>query len=248
MANSVSSVKVMPTYTGDTAVTVNSKDVASGSYSEDIALEVGPNAITVAAGDKTYTITVTREEEEQPPVGEKPLLDGLELSEGTLTPAFDKDTFSYTAAVGNEVEGVQVKAFFADGITAMLGEDALESGVYSEEIPLQVGENEIVVTLSLEGEESEYVIVVTREEEAVTEPEPTPGTDKPSIPGSDEDQAGGGDWDWPSGSGNDSANGSGSGNSDKENPSSGDHSMIAGALAVLALSAGAAVVLSRKRK
>ena len=248
VANSVSSVKVMPTYTGDTAVTVNGKDVASGSYSEDIALEVGPNAITVAAGDKTYTITVTREEEEQPPVGEKPLLDGLELSEGTLTPAFDKDTFSYTAAVGNEVEGVQVKAFFADGITAMLGEEALESGVYSEEIPLQVGENEIVVTLRLEGEESEYVIVVTREEEAVTEPEPTPGTDKPSIPGSDEDQVGGGDWDWPSGSGNDSANGSGSGNSDKENPSSGDHSMIAGALAVLALSAGAAVVLSRKRK
>ena len=28
--------------------------------------------------------------------GLKPLLDGLELSEGTLTPAFDKDTFSYT--------------------------------------------------------------------------------------------------------------------------------------------------------
>ena len=58
----------------------------------------------------------------------------------------------------------------------------------------------------------------------------------------------GGDWDWPSGSGNDSANGSGSGNSDKENPSSGDHSMIAGALAVLALSAGTVVVLSRKKK
>ena len=167
-------------------------------------------------------------------------------AEGTLTPAFDKDTFSYTAAVGNEVEGVQVKAFFADGITAMLGEEALESGVYSEEIPLQVGENEIVVTLSLEGEESEYVIVVTREEEAVTEPDPTPGTDKPSIPGSDEDQIGGGDWDWPSDSGNGSANGSSSG--DKENPSSGDHSMIAGALAVLALSAGAVVVLFRKKK
>ena len=105
----------------------------------------------------------------------------MELSEGTLTPAFDKDTFSYTAAVGNEVEGVQVKAFFADGITAMLGEEALESGVYSEEIPLQVGENEIIVTLRLEGEESEYVIVVTREEEAVTEPDPNPGTDKPAF-------------------------------------------------------------------
>ena len=62
---------------------------------------------------------------------------------------------------------------------------------------------------SLEGEESEYVIVVTREEEAVTEPDPNPGTDKPSIPGSDEDQVGGGDWDWPSGSGSDSTTGSG---------------------------------------
>ena len=138
----------MPTYTGDTAVTVNGKEVASGSYSEDIALDVGANAITVVAGEKTYTIVVTRE-----------------AAGGTPDPE---------------------------------------------------------------------------------EPEPTPGTDKPSIPGSDEGQAGGNDWNWPGGSGTGSANGTGSG--DKENPSSGDHSMIAGALAVLALSAGSVVVLSRKRK
>ena len=48
------------------------------------------------------------------------------------------------------------------------------------------------------------------------------------------------------GSGSDSTTGSGSG--DKENPSSGDHSMIPGALAVLALSAAGVVVLTRKKK
>ena len=96
--------------------------------------------------------------------------------------------------------------------------------------------------LSAEGQLIEPTIPINV---TVTEPQ-APGTDKPSIPGSDQGQVGGGDWDWPSGSGSDSTTGSGSG--DKENPSSGDSSMIAGALAVLALSAGTAVVLIRKKK
>ena len=95
--------------------------------------------------------------------------------------------------------------------------------------------------LSAEGQLIEPTIPINV---TVTEPQ-APGTDKPSIPGSDQGQVGGSDWDWPSGSGSDSTTGSGSG--DKENPSSGDSSMIAGALAVLALSAGAAVVLIRKK-
>ena len=82
----------------------------------------------------------------------------------------------------------------------------------------------------------------------MTEPEPTPGTDKPSIPGSDEDQVGGGDWDWPSGGGNGST-GTGSGNSDKEkeNPQSGDHSFIPAAMLLLACASGAVIFTLRKK-
>ena len=187
-----------------------------------------------------------KEQEEPEPIPTE--LSGLELSTGTLEPTFDKDTLNYTATVANSVSSVKVMPTYTGDTAVTVNGKDVASGSYSEDIALEVGPNAITVVAG----EKTYTIVVTREAAGGTpdpeEPEPTPGTDKPSIPGSDEDQAGGGDWDWPSGSGNSSANGSGSGNSDKENPSSGDHSMIAGALAVLALSAGVAVVLSRKKK
>ncbi|MBC8571182.1 cadherin-like beta sandwich domain-containing protein, partial [Zongyangia hominis] len=112
VANSVGSIKVLPTYTGDTAVTVNGTEVASGAYSADISLSVGENTITVVAGEKTYTIKVTREDK-KPPVTEKPFLDGLELSQGVLQPSFDKDVNAYSASVTNSVDSIQVKPFYS---------------------------------------------------------------------------------------------------------------------------------------
>ncbi|MGI5904977.1 MAG: GH32 C-terminal domain-containing protein, partial [Candidatus Pararuminococcus gallinarum] len=135
-----------------------------------------------------------------------------------------------------------VTANYSDGSTANL---VVSDWDYSNVNFDEPGTYVATGTLTLDGEVIEMTIAINVTITAEGGQE-NPGTDKPSIPGSDEDQVGGGDWNWPSGSGNGSANGSGSG--DKENPSSGDSSMIAGALAVLALSAGAAVVLIRKKK
>ena len=70
------------------------------------------------------------------------------------------------------------------------------------------------------------------------------------IPGSNEDQVGGGDWDWPSSSGG-STSGSGSSNGStsggKENPSTGDSSLVAG-VALLAAASVGGILLSKKRK
>ncbi|MBC8571246.1 cadherin-like beta sandwich domain-containing protein, partial [Zongyangia hominis] len=112
VANSVDSIKVLPAYTGDTAVTVNGTEVASGAYSAGISLSVGENTITVVAGEKTYTIKVTREDK-KPPVTETPFLDGLELSQGVLQPSFDKDVNAYSASVTNSVDSIQVKPFYS---------------------------------------------------------------------------------------------------------------------------------------
>ncbi len=187
-----------------------------------------------------------KEQEEPEPIPTE--LSNLELSNGTLDPAFDKATLNYTATVANSVSSVKVMPTYTGDTAVTVNGKDVASGSYSEDIALDVGPNTITVAVG----EKTYTIVVTREAAGGTpdpeDPEPTPGTGKPSIPGSDEDQAGGNDWEWPEGSGNDSTGGTGSGNSDKENPSSGDHSMIAGALAVLALSAGAVVVLFRKEK
>ena len=164
----------------------------------------------------------------------------------SLTP----EEINVSAVEGSTAEEVwnmidkNVVANYSDGSTANL---VVSDWDYSNVKFDEPGAYVATGTLTLDGEAIEMTIpinvTITAEGE---EPDPNPGTDKPSIPGSDEDQVGGGDWNWPDGSGNGSATGSGSG--DKENPSSGDSSMIAGALAVLALSAGAAVVLIRKKK
>ena len=162
----------------------------------------------------------------------------------SLTP----EEINVSAVEGSTAEEVwnmidkDVVANYSDGTTANL---VVSDWDYSNVNFDEPGNYVATGTLTLNGEAIEMTIPINVTITAEGGQE-NPGTDKPSIPGSDEDQVGGGDWDWPSGSGSDSTTGSGSG--DKENPSSGDHSMIAGALAVLALSAGAAVVLSRKRK
>ena len=71
------------------------------------------------------------------------------------------------------------------------------------------------------------------------------------IPGSNEGQVGGSDWDWPSSSGDSSTGGSGSSNGStsggKENPSTGDSSLMAGIALLAAVSAGG-ILLSKKRR
>ena len=67
VANNVSSISVMPAATdSNSTITVNGEAVISGTPSQSIDLDVGPNTITtvVTAQDgtttKTYTVTVTR--------------------------------------------------------------------------------------------------------------------------------------------------------------------------------------------
>ena len=63
------------------------------------------------------------------------------------------------------------------------------------------------------------------------------------IPGSNEDQVGGGDWDWPSSSGGST---SGTTTGGKENPSTGDSSLMAG-IALLAAASVGGILLTRKK-
>ena len=177
-----------------------------------------------------------------------PAIINVVVKEEAVIESLTPEEINVSAVEGSTPEEVwnmidkDVVANYSDGTTANL---VVSDWDYSNVNFDEPGNYVATGTLSLDGVPMDLTIpinvIITAEGG-----QENPGTDKPSIPGSDEDQVGGGDWDWPSGSGSDSTTGSGSG--DKENPSSGDSSMIAGALAVLALSAGAAVVLIRKKK
>lgn len=178
-----------------------------------------------------------------PPVSEDPaVLTGLELSEGTLDPAFASDVLNYKVSVENSVDSIRVTPTLTGEGNVFVNGVEVASGTASGDISLAVGDNTIqVVVKNNDGEETVYTIIVSRGEEDVpVDPENPPATAKPSIPG------GGSDFTWPEGGLED--NGGSSSTTGKTNPSSGDNSGIPMALAFLAGSAAIAIGISRKRK
>ena len=93
-------------------------------------------------------------------------LSSLEISPGTLKPAFSADVTEYTAAVSSDVTSITVSAPAKDGAAkvAISGND-----------DLQDGENTITCTVTAEDGETTktYTIVVTKSDEAAASDEET---------------------------------------------------------------------------
>ncbi|MBC8571197.1 cadherin-like beta sandwich domain-containing protein [Zongyangia hominis] len=234
--NAVDSIQLTPTLPDGVKAVIGGKEVASGAASENIALDIGENKITISLTgamdtNDTYTVTVIRAEKGTDPEPNDPALTGLELSKGTLSPAFASGVLNYTASVDNTVSSVKVKAFFADEFTATIQDKDAQSGAYSDPINLNVGENTVTVKVkNAIGKEAVYTIVITRKEAGST----TKPDGKPSIPGGS-----GSDWKWPDSTGK---------NDGKVNPNSGDTSALPIALALLTAGAAGVVVFSRKKR
>ena len=164
--NDVTTIKATPTTADTTAtVTINGKAVPSGTASEEIPLQVGKNEITtvVTAQDRTistYTVIVTRE-----PSHNAGLTD-LAISEGTLSPTFAEGIKDYTATVPNDIKEIKVTPTTADTTAAItVNGEKVANGTASGEIPLKVGENEIVTVITAQDGTTinTYTVIVTRE-------------------------------------------------------------------------------------
>jgi|GEM_PF-2037417 len=165
VTNDVYSLMVTPTTVDANAtVTVNGQLATSGMPSQEIQLNVGDNEITVTvtAQDgttKTYTVKVTRA------ASISADLTNVELSKGTLTPAFASGTTLYAAAVTNDVYNVTVTPTTLDAnSTVTVNGQLVKSGTPSEAIELNVGDNEIAVKVTAQDGTTTktYTIVVTR--------------------------------------------------------------------------------------
>ena len=100
---------------------------------------------------KTYTITVTRKENEL----EQTQLEDLSVLEGALTPDFNPNTLNYIVNIPNEYESATVtyKVHNPDAVVDIYGNDNLE-----------VGHNIITVKVSYNGEATTYTIDAIRQE------------------------------------------------------------------------------------
>jgi hypothetical protein len=147
------------------SITVNGTPVASGSKSGEIPLSTGNNTITVVVTSHdgstslTYTIIVNRAA--APPA----TLSYLTLNHGTLSPAFNPATTSYTDSLAHSFAQVDVSALLNNaGDSMTVNGTALASGGTSGQVPLSVGNNTInVVVTSQDGFTSlTYTVVVNR--------------------------------------------------------------------------------------
>ena len=146
------------------SVTVNGRWVASGAYSDSIALkrnEPQRIEVSVTAEDgqarRVYVITATRD----PLAG----LSGLEISHGKLHPFFTPDHGAYQAWAPHSVAAVSFTPTnkYASGTIRVEG-DEVSSGAASAPVPLQVGENVIRVTATAPDDYTvkTYTITVVR--------------------------------------------------------------------------------------
>jgi len=165
--NGIKEIKVTPTTADATAtVTVNGKEVPSGTASENIPLEVGENTITtvITAEDgtiNTYTIVVTRED--ALPSGNAGLADII-VNEGTLTPAFNTDTKDYTVNVPNETNSIVVTPTTIDpNATVEMIVDGKTITDNTAPIDLKVGENVVTIVVTApDGTQETYTVIVNR--------------------------------------------------------------------------------------
>jgi tRNA threonylcarbamoyladenosine modification (KEOPS) complex Pcc1 subunit len=148
-----------------TAAAAQSGATVDNSAAAGQALSVGGNntitiAVTAADGTtaKTYTITVTRQDENYQPSNDA-ALKSLTLSAGVLAPAFAAGTMAYTSTVEFGVSSITVTEEQNDPHATVDNPAAAGKA-------LELGGNTITITVTAEDEETTktYVITVTRRE------------------------------------------------------------------------------------
>ena len=144
-------------------IKLNGQPLAQGVYSNPVPLTVGVNnlILNITAEDGTTTrsikIAVTRA------VSTSVSLAELTLSSGTLIAGTASD--SYTASVTNVTSSLRLKASITHpSATLKLNGQPLAQGVYSDVLPLSIGDN--ILTLEITAEDGttrrNITIVVTR--------------------------------------------------------------------------------------
>jgi len=119
------------------------------------------NVWTMVPGYRYPQLQGMNENVSAAPLSDDATLSALTVSAGTLAPEFDPATTSYSAAVANGVESIDIGAVAND-------ENATVSGDIGTNA-LNVGDNSFAIVVTAEsGDQKTYTIIVTREAAPVT--------------------------------------------------------------------------------
>ena len=174
----LSRVYIRPTLKDtDHDLKVNNKNYSSGDW---VSIDLKPGdettvTIKVVDGSNTSTYTLDLIAADRN-AGNDTTLSSLSLRPSSnsgssldLTPAFDKNTTSYTAAVEKSQESIRVYATASDSQAKILVNDVLMSDSYRD-VSLAEGRNTIkVVVYAADGETNKtYTLTVTRDDDSIS--------------------------------------------------------------------------------
>nr|WP_278437017.1 cadherin-like beta sandwich domain-containing protein [Brucella anthropi] len=168
-----SSLQLTPTSADPTAtITINGAIVPPGSASSALPLGIGTTTLTVVVTaqngtTRNYTVNVTRA------ASADATLAGLVPSVGSLDPAFDKETLSYSLNVENTVESITFAPTVSEpSARVTVAGSSIASGSSSAPIGLTIGANTVsIVVTAPSGANRSYTVVVNRA--AMVFPDPT---------------------------------------------------------------------------
>ncbi len=166
VAYAVSSLKFTPTLSDATAaITVNGKNVANGTASSDVSLNVGNNTISVVVTaqngttKKTYTVVVTRAA-----ASTNAAMSGLSIDQGTLSPSFGANTLAYTTTVANAVNSITLTPTISSSLATLKVNGITATSGQSSTINLGFGSTTITMVVTAEDKTTlkTYVLTVNR--------------------------------------------------------------------------------------
>ena len=168
-----SSLQLTPSSADPTAtITVNGATVPSGSASTALPLSIGNTTLTVVVTaqngtTRSYTVNVIRA------ASADATLASLVPSVGSLDPAFDKDTLSYSVNLENSVERISFAPTVSEpSARVSVAGSNVASGSSSAPLGLAIGSNTVsIVVTAPSGANRSYTVVVNRA--AMVFPDPT---------------------------------------------------------------------------
>jgi glucan-binding YG repeat protein len=150
--NSMSAITITPTAEDPAAtIKINDVKVPSGAASGSINLDEGGNIITITVTDSkgntnTYTLSVSRRYS-----ADNVNLGSLTVTDGTLSPKFDPETYAYSVKTARNIERVRVLYKLQnDKAKITINGKEYKSGQQSDYIKLDIGANLVVVQVTAE--------------------------------------------------------------------------------------------------
>jgi len=135
----------------ESTIRINDVKIPSGATSGNINLDEGGNLITVTVTDtkgnsNTYTLNITRKYSK-----DNVNLNSLSVTDGTMSPKFDPETYAYSVNVARNIEKVRI-LFKSQNEKAKVIVNGKEytSGQQSDYINLEIGANLSVIQVVAE--------------------------------------------------------------------------------------------------